>query len=307
MEIIMGIDSKEAEYQKLDISVNIGNILFNIFVDSLFFTSDDDFRFTSHNHGVFEIFFIEKGQGELQIGEDKIPLTDGDCCLIAPNVFHAQKDMPRNKVYKYCMQFTYKKLKKNSSSVLIPEIQNIERLLSNKIFVHWQDKNNMLGLIRAIQNEIASKQIGYYAIVQSHFVQILINTIRAISENTHESYEMNKKSIDQNRTIIIEEFIYYNYMRPVHIGDLASQLGICVRQVDRLMRKYYNTSFKEKLLETRINIAKDMLNNTQETIGHIAEKIGYGLSGNFSSMFKMRVGITPEEFRARAILKESCP
>ena len=39
-------------------------------------------------------------------------------------------------------------IKKNSSAVLIPEIQNIERLLSNNIFIHWQDKNNMLGLIK---------------------------------------------------------------------------------------------------------------------------------------------------------------
>ena len=98
----------------------------------------------------------------------------------------------------------------------------------------------------------------------------------------------------------MEEYIYHNYMHNVHIDDLAAQLGVCVRQVDRLMRKYYNTSFKEKLLETRIDIAKDMLTNTKENIGHIAEKVGYSLSSNFSCMFKKKVGITPKEFRLKA-------
>ena len=138
-------------------------------------------------------------------------------------------------------------------------------------------------------------------------MQILINTIRAISENTHIDYEINKKSIDQSRTIILEEFIYHNYMHNVYISDLAGQLGVCVRQVDRLMRKYYNISFKEKLLETRVDIAKDMLINTQETIGHIAEKVGYSLSSNFSCIFKKKVGITPEEFRLKARKTDSCP
>ena len=50
---------------------NIGNMLFSIFVDSTFFSSDDDFRFPSHNHGAYEIYFIEKGCGELQIDGKK--------------------------------------------------------------------------------------------------------------------------------------------------------------------------------------------------------------------------------------------
>lgn len=87
----MNIDLRTAEFENMDINVNIGDLLFNIIIDSSFFCSDDDFSFPCHNHSAFEVHFIEKGTGELMIDQKIIPLTNGICCLIAPNIFHTKK------------------------------------------------------------------------------------------------------------------------------------------------------------------------------------------------------------------------
>lgn len=295
------MDFKNIEFESMDINVIIGNILFNIIIDSSFFNSADDYSFPCHNHGSFEVHCIEKGSGQLIVNEKNIPLSSGICCLIAPNVFHTQKDQPDDRINKYCMKFAYQVLKRNSSTVPVPEIHDIITLLSSDICFSWTDEYHIIDLIKLLQNEISSKKIGYYTYIQSCFMQMIVLIIRAISANTTVDYDITKKNIDQKRSIIIESFFYQNYMHNAHINDLALQLGVCVRQVDRIIRRYFNLSFKEKLLETRIDLAKDYLKNSHENVNIISEKVGYTLPGNFSRIFKQKTGVSPEEFRTKVL------
>lgn len=301
----MDIDSKSSEFENMDININIGNMLFNIILDISFFNSSEDFSFPCHNHGAFELHIIEKGQGELETEGQCISLSEGVCCLIAPNIFHTQKDLPDHRIYKYCMKFTFRVIKADHSNILVSESRNISKLLSNNACFHWHDNGDTLNLVKTIQTEIVLKRTGYYTKIQSCFMQIIVNIIRSISENTYANYEINKKNIDQKRPLIIEMFFFNQYMRNASIDDLAEQLGVSIRQTDRILRKYYNLSFKEKHLETRINVSKNMLLNTTNNICSIAEKVGYDQAGNFSRIFKKKVGVTPGEFRSNALRKKS--
>ncbi len=296
----MNTGFQSAEFESMDINVNIGDMLFNIIIDSSFFDSSDDFSFPCHSHGTYEVHVVEKGLGELWVDGETISLSPGVCCLIAPNKSHTQKDQPGNKVYKYCMKFSVRNIKRSAFAPLIPEVQDIRNLLFEKSCLFWNDQNRILDCVKMIQNEFQSKQIGYYTMLQSSFMQLLIGMIRSIAENIQVDYEINKKNLDQKRTIIIESFFYHNYMRNAYISELAEQLGVCDRQVDRIIHRYYNRSFKTKILEARMEIAKDMLANTSDTIVSIAEKVGYALPSNFSNIFKKKIGVSPEEYRTQS-------
>jgi len=295
----MSQDGNNSDYENMNINIIIGNILFNISIDSSFFNADDDYSFPYHNHGSYEVHFTVKGKGGILIGEENLPLSENVCCLIAPNVYHTQLTSPDSLYYKYCMKFNYRILKNERNMTPAPEIDIIEKILAINTCYVWHDKYYTIDLIQKIQIELEAKKTGFYSMIQSYFMQIIINMIRSISEKTDVNYGIGQKTIDDKRTIIIESFFYQTYMKNVHIDDLAKQLGVCKRQVNRIIMKYFKTSFKEKLINTRIEVAKSMLSNTQTNISDISEKVGYNSSSNFSNIFKKKTGISPEEHRLR--------
>jgi two-component system response regulator YesN len=57
-------------------------------------------------------------------------------------------------------------------------------------------------------------------------------------------------------------------------------------------------SFKEKLMHTRIDIARLLLRNTACSISEIAEKTGFLNVSYFSTLFKKITGVNPKRYRS---------
>jgi two-component system response regulator YesN len=77
-----------------------------------------------------------------------------------------------------------------------------------------------------------------------------------------------------------------------------------VRQLNRIMIRFYGVPFKQKLLQMKIIAAKDLLADTTFTINRIAEITGYNNTGYFISTFKKFTGMTPEQFRKMKLKKQ---
>ncbi|MDF2669804.1 MAG: two component transcriptional regulator, AraC family, partial [Paenibacillus sp.] len=89
---------------------------------------------------------------------------------------------------------------------------------------------------------------------------------------------------------------------PLTINDLSELLYISDKQTNRILNKYYQTSFKQKQLDTRVQVALDLLQSTEMTISEIAEHVGYAPAYNFSKVFKQKMGITPKQYRKEITL-----
>ena len=58
-------------------------------------------------------------------------------------------------------------------------------------------------------------------------------------------------------------------------------------------------NYRQKLCEIRMEIATNMLRNTDKTIAEIAEILGYSSSANFSTFIKNYSGKTPSQIRRK--------
>ncbi|WP_409340281.1 helix-turn-helix domain-containing protein [Paenibacillus sp. MBLB4367] len=59
----------------------------------------------------------------------------------------------------------------------------------------------------------------------------------------------------------------------------------------------YQTTFKQKLLDTRIEVAKNLLATTELSVQEILERVGYSLHRSFVHVFKQKTGFAPVEYR----------
>ena len=92
-----------------------------------------------------------------------------------------------------------------------------------------------------------------------------------------ERSEAAKAYDEQNvRYSIIESFFARNYDKHTGAHELARELGLCRRQVDRVMAEIYGMSFREKLVELRMNHALRLLGSTDLPVEIIADTTAMG-------------------------------
>jgi AraC-like DNA-binding protein len=80
--------------------------------------------------------------------------------------------------------------------------------------------------------------------------------------------------------------------------QVAAFLAIPQRSLRRYL-KSQSTSYQKLLTQVRFNKAKDLLLNTQLTIDHIADRLGYSEPASFNHAFSRWANISPTRFRAK--------
>jgi AraC-like DNA-binding protein len=83
--------------------------------------------------------------------------------------------------------------------------------------------------------------------------------------------------------------------------ELARRCGCSLRHFSRLFRRQLGVSVRAKQTLLRLQKAAQMLCDSDAKISHIAREAGYRHVGLFYAMFKKQFGMTPSEWRERAL------
>lgn len=81
------------------------------------------------------------------------------------------------------------------------------------------------------------------------------------------------------------------------LPDLAHQVGTNERRLTELFRAATGMPVFAWLREQRFQLACRLLGESELDIQQIADHVGYGNAGNFTTMFRERLGVTPRDYR----------
>lgn len=97
------------------------------------------------------------------------------------------------------------------------------------------------------------------------------------------------------------QYIHENYFGDLSIAEIASNLNLAPNYLCNLFKKETGMTLNICILNTRIEIAKELLaNNDEEKIDTIARKVGFNNAAYFSITFKKVTGLNPSEYRRSA-------
>ena len=82
--------------------------------------------------------------------------------------------------------------------------------------------------------------------------------------------------------------------------QLARQLHCSARHLSRLFREEFGVPFRVRQTETRLQRARQILEESDDKIVNVAYESGYRHLGLFNAMFKKRFGLTPSQWRQRS-------
>ena len=86
----------------------------------------------------------------------------------------------------------------------------------------------------------------------------------------------------------------------ISLSSTAEALGISTKQVSRLLRIEVDMTFKEYLLQLRMNAALKFLKDENLSIADTANRVGYYNISHFIKCFKIYTGMTPGEWKKLA-------
>lgn len=86
---------------------------------------------------------------------------------------------------------------------------------------------------------------------------------------------------------------------PLSPAVIAFEIGISIRQLERLFGKYLNSSPKKYFMEIRLERARHLLIQTESSIIEVAFACGFESPGHFSRVYKATFGTTPMLQRSR--------
>ncbi|WP_111412241.1 GlxA family transcriptional regulator [Billgrantia lactosivorans] len=94
-----------------------------------------------------------------------------------------------------------------------------------------------------------------------------------------------------------QEWLFHHFTEPVRIEALADQVGMSSRNFIRRFKLATGETPTGYLHRLRVNAARHLLENEQQTIQQISRAVGYDDLAFFRRLFKRYTGLSPQRYR----------
>lgn len=247
--------------------------------------------YPSHSHGFTELVLIHSGKAKHHINSSSEQVKANDI-LIIPEEFTYS--------YSNVVNFSYINIIFDSDFIFesilnekfFSDMKDIYRPLSpRKLILDTYMTRKAISIINKIDRELHSvQQIGSTLSI-CYFIQLLSLFYESMTSSFLEGIS------PEMRIRKVVEKIDNNISDDFSIDSLASIAIMSPRNFHRLFKDLLGKSPFVYIKEKRIEIASQLLVNTDLTITQIAALVGFDDPNYFSTLFKTLKGISPREFR----------
>ena len=127
----------------------------------------------------------------------------------------------------------------------------------------------------------------------AHFIDKLMDDLDTYEEE-HPAY----KSLNLEGDLIREAQEYIkNNVATVTLQSTANQFNVSYAHLSRLFKKNCKMNFSEYVADIKLDLAAQLLKETNKNISEIATDLGYNSPSYFLTRFKERYGVTPSVYR----------
>lgn len=173
------------------------------------------------------------------------------------------------------------------------------RLSGQFLLFHCQNNQEIRSYIEKIITHVY--EIEYTSPVKLKLlVGLLLMTLMDYPDLI-ESHE--NESYDRILCTSVLNYIHQNY-KTASLQEISERLHQPDYRISKLMKENTGFTFKQHLLNVKMEVAVNLLENTGTAIYDIAEKIGYENLTHFYKLFKNKYHLTPRQYRENSQCKK---
>lgn len=261
-----------------------------------------------HAHEFVELVFVMAGQATHLIQDDSYALREGDVFMINPGEIHeyAFEEGQRIEIVNCLFQpdcipaslFRELDLSDSLDFYYVQPFLNRDARFNRKLNLQGEAAGDAMKLLDEIEREMGRRQSGFRALIQLKMVELFIGLSREFhGQDRHKDVGRSQGELLVRRVC---GYMERHYNRKITLALLSELFHIGERQLNRQFNKHAGSSVIEYLHRIRLERAKRLLADTDETIAVVAEMVGYDDPTFFSKLFTREVSCSPGKYRESA-------
>ncbi len=252
-----------------------------------------------HWHEEMELIYIKKGCGIVSVDMQSHIVDAGTIVMILPGQLHGIYQLETNRmeyeniIFQPGILFS-RQTDVGSSRFLQPFFS--KDLAIPTVFTAGMDAYPALSACLDQADEICkSFPQAYSFAIKSQLFQfffLLFNHYGTDKKNASGDH-----SLERIKHIV--KYVEENYIHPIHIAEIAAELGMSSSHFMKFFRETMGTSFISYLNEYRLTMASRLLLSSTDSVLSIAGETGFDNLSNFNRLFKRQFGMSPRAYRRR--------
>lgn len=252
-----------------------------------------------HDHDFVEIAIVEAGRGMHRFGEVVLPIETGDLFILPPGYHHAWVETHTLTV----------------TNVMIAKLEDLPLLAGlrrypafDALFGHEPNLANQregrgrlkldLGQVKEVKGitQRLCNSLHEPATVPAVVVEIQLMYLLTILCDTY------ARAPERNRRLVLRathvvRYLEDHFNEPVECDQLADHMHVSRSTFYRLFKQATGTTPIQYVNRLRVERARDLLRTTDDTVGRIADAVGFNDASYFARLFGKQVGMSPQEYR----------
>lgn len=156
----------------------------------------------------------------------------------------------------------------------------------------------LLFQVKDFKEAMAFGETDYeYAVQYVNTAEELKNKLLFLFRGAIQSMKQERERRGKKRIEMAKKYIDKNYMKPITLNDVAEHVELNPSYFSSLFKKETGLNFTDYLLDTRLEMAKNLLLNPTVKVYEIGYKVGYEDAVSFGRAFKKKIGMSPKEYR----------
>lgn len=239
----------------------------------------DTMKFKKHVHTFFEVHIVTEGEVAYGIGDSTVHLMCGDLLIIKPRLPH-RVISHSDGFMKVSVAFTAR----DSADAFCG--------MTEGGFMHFPITDSMSKNLAFLAEY--GDTFGAYSddILKSR----LKETVYMIADSMTRERKRSASDCDA-RVFRAKKHVEDNPQVFFSCDEIAAYCRLSTKQISRLFEKYEGKTLFSYIHDNKIDLAKELLNLTNETQEAIAERLGFGSVHYFNKFFLRHTGITPGDYR----------
>jgi len=103
----------------------------------------------------------------------------------------------------------------------------------------------------------------------------------------------------KNTSLHVIKYVEDHYQEKIYISELAEKCRISKHQFSRIFKREKGVTFREYLVNYRLDKARELLDESQLSVGDVSFAVGFFDHSYFTRMFKRYAGLSPSDYRLR--------
>jgi AraC-like DNA-binding protein/mannose-6-phosphate isomerase-like protein (cupin superfamily) len=253
--------------------------------------ADTPWHYEMHDHSAVEMVLVLEGTVTYTVRDSVYEVRKGEVLIVPPDTLHELSMGENSARYLYLFE---------PEPILSMRDINAMSEHFHRVF-HLRDGSDahmrIRELLLKIQNVYEKHEQMWNAMCYSYFLRIYTVLGQRYLSGVRPRSKM-ERSVDSEVVNAAMTYINSHYKEDLSLEDVSGFAGFSRYYFSRSFKKQTGSSFKDYLIQKRLQVAMDLLIQTKMQMREVAQESGFGSVATFNRVFRERKGCTPTQYRA---------